>query len=154
MRIITYLHRDTFYSCLLLLLTLIFEKIITRKYNHSNKRSQRPVVTAARVNPISDEPSLSSAPRTVEFIAELHNITVREGEDATFKCVVSPEDTHLTWCLNGERVHQDDRLTVISNGLCHTLCIKKCRVSDSARVTADAEGLAVSQANLQVQGEP
>uniref|UniRef100_A0A8C4Z849 Obscurin like cytoskeletal adaptor 1b n=1 Tax=Gadus morhua TaxID=8049 RepID=A0A8C4Z849_GADMO len=90
-------------------------------------------------------------PRTVEFIAELHNITVREGEDATFKCVVSPEDTHLTWCLNGERVHQDDRLTVISNGLCHTLCIKKCRVSDSARVTADAEGLAVSQANLQVQ---
>ncbi|XP_059895399.1 obscurin-like protein 1 isoform X11 [Gadus macrocephalus] len=90
-------------------------------------------------------------PRTVEFIAELHNITVREGEDATFKCVVSPEDTHLTWCLNGERVHQDDRLTVISNGLCHTFCIKKCRVSDSARVTADAEGLAVSQANLQVQ---
>ena len=90
----------------------------------------------------------------MEFITELHNITVREGEDATFKCVVSPEDTRLTWALNGERVHQDPRLLVTSTGLCHTFCIRRCRVSDSATVSADAEGLAASQAVLQVQGEP
>ncbi|CAL8266125.1 unnamed protein product [Lota lota] len=90
-------------------------------------------------------------PRTVEFIAELHNITVREGEDATFKCVISPEDTRLEWRLNGERVPEDERFVVTSNGLCHTFCIKKCRVSDSAKVTADAEGLVMSKANLQVQ---
>jgi len=90
----------------------------------------------------------------VEFIAELHNVTVREGEDATFKCVVSPEDTRLVWRLGGERVpEEDERFTITSNGLCHTFCIRKCRVSDSAGVAADAEGLAVSKAHLQVQGE-
>ncbi|CAL8240671.1 unnamed protein product [Merluccius merluccius] len=90
-------------------------------------------------------------PRTAEFIAELHNITVREGEDAMFKCMVSPEDTRLAWTLGGERVLESERFVVTSNGLCHTFCVRKCRVSDSARVTADAEGLAVSKANLQVQ---
>ncbi|XP_071377482.1 obscurin-like protein 1 [Centroberyx affinis] len=90
------------------------------------------------------------APRIVEFIAELHNITVCEGEDAVFKCVVSPEDTQLVWRLNGKQVAQNERFVISSNGLCHMLCIHNCQVSDSARVTADAEGL-VSEANLQVQ---
>lgn len=95
---------------------------------------------------------LPSAPRVVEFIAELHNITVREGEDATFKCVVSPEDTQLVWHLNGKQVPRNERFVISSNGLCHLLCIHKCNVSDSSKVTAHAEGL-VSEANLQVQGE-
>ncbi|KAM7380834.1 hypothetical protein PAMP_004106 [Pampus punctatissimus] len=91
-------------------------------------------------------------PRVVEFIAELRSITVCEGEDAVFKCVVSPEDTHLVWCLNGKQVAQNERTVISSNGLCHMLCIHNCTVSDSGRVTADAEGL-VSEAELQVQEE-
>ncbi|KAG7278531.1 hypothetical protein CRUP_009795, partial [Coryphaenoides rupestris] len=56
------------------------------------------------------------------------------------------------WRLGGERVpEEDERFTVTSNGLCHTFSIRKCRVSDSAGVAADAEGLAVSKAHLQVQ---
>uniref|UniRef100_UPI0037E77869 obscurin-like protein 1 n=1 Tax=Semicossyphus pulcher TaxID=241346 RepID=UPI0037E77869 len=90
------------------------------------------------------------APRVVEFIAELRNITVCEGEDAVFKCVVSPEDTQLVWRLNGKQVALNERTLISSNGLCHMLCIHNCMVSDSARVTADAEGL-VSEAELQVQ---
>ncbi|XP_049904840.1 obscurin-like protein 1 isoform X3 [Epinephelus moara] len=89
-------------------------------------------------------------PRVVEFIAELRNITVREGEDAVFKCVVSPEDTRLVWCLNGKQVALNERTVTSSNGLCHMLCIHNCMVSDSGRVTADAEGL-VSEAELQIQ---
>ncbi|XP_065818093.1 obscurin isoform X5 [Labrus bergylta] len=89
-------------------------------------------------------------PCLVEFIAELRNTTVREGEDAVFKCVVSPEDTRLVWRLNGKQVAVNERTPISSNGLCHMLCIHNCRVSDSARVTADAEGL-VSEAELQVQ---
>ncbi|XP_042351107.1 obscurin-like protein 1 isoform X2 [Plectropomus leopardus] len=89
-------------------------------------------------------------PRVVEFIAELRNITVREGEDAVFKCVVSPEDTRLVWRLNGKQVALNERTVISSNGLCHMLCIHNCMVSDSGRVTADAEGL-VSQAELQIQ---
>ncbi|XP_022596142.1 obscurin-like protein 1 [Seriola dumerili] len=90
------------------------------------------------------------APRVVEFIAELRNITVREGEDAVFKCVVSPVDTQLAWHLNGKQVALNERTVISSNGLCHMLCIHNCTVSDSGRVTADAEGL-VSEAELQVQ---
>ncbi|XP_037344314.2 obscurin-like protein 1 isoform X1 [Pungitius pungitius] len=89
-------------------------------------------------------------PRVVEFIAELHNTTVREGEDAVFKCVVSPEDARLVWRLNGKRVALTKRTVISSNGLCHMLCIHNCMVSDSGRVTADAEG-SVSEAELQIQ---
>ncbi|XP_068427905.1 obscurin-like protein 1 [Clinocottus analis] len=89
-------------------------------------------------------------PRVVEFIAELRNITVREGEDAVFKCVVSPEDTRLVWRLNGKQVPLTQRTVISSNGLCHMLCIHNCTVSDGGRVTADAEG-SVSEAELQIQ---
>ncbi|XP_062287208.1 obscurin-like protein 1 [Scomber scombrus] len=90
------------------------------------------------------------APHVVEFIAELRSITVCEGEDAVFKCVVSPEDTRLVWYLNGKQVALNERTVISSNGLCHMLCIHNCMVSDSGKVTADAEGL-VSDAELQVQ---
>lgn len=96
--------------------------------------------------------ALPLAPRVVEFVAELRSITVCEGEDAVFKCVVSPEDTRLVWCLNGKEVALNERTVISSNGLCHMLCIHNCMVSDSGRVTADAEGL-VSEAELKVQGE-
>ncbi|XP_047193063.1 obscurin-like protein 1 isoform X9 [Scophthalmus maximus] len=92
------------------------------------------------------------SPRVVEFIAELRNITIREGEDAVFKCVVSPENARLVWRLNGKQVALNERTVISSNGLCHMLCIHNCMVSDSGRVTADAEG-SVSEAELQVQEE-
>ncbi|XP_078795456.1 obscurin isoform X14 [Oryzias latipes] len=89
-------------------------------------------------------------PRVVEFIAELRDVTIREGEDAVFKCVVSPADTKLVWNLTGKQVALNERTVISRNGLCHMLCISNCIVSDSCRVTADAEGL-VSEAELQVQ---
>ncbi|XP_035379631.1 obscurin isoform X11 [Electrophorus electricus] len=89
-------------------------------------------------------------PRTVEFIAELHNMTVMEGEDATFKCVVSPEDAKLVWHINGLPITSNERFNILSNGLCHMLHITNCQVSDSCKLTADAEGM-ISKAILQVQ---
>ncbi|KAL2081273.1 hypothetical protein ACEWY4_023126 [Coilia grayii] len=89
-------------------------------------------------------------PRVVEFIAELHNITVMEGEDASFKCVLSPEDAKLVWCINGKPICADEKFTMSSCGLSHTLHILHCQVSDTAVVTAEAEG-EVSKASLRVQ---
>ncbi|XP_033900759.3 obscurin-like isoform X1 [Acipenser ruthenus] len=89
-------------------------------------------------------------PRVVEVIAELHNVTVLEGEDATLKCVVSPEDAKLVWHRNGNVVVPDDKFVVSRKGLCHTLTIRDCQLTDSSKVTAEAEGV-VSKANLQVQ---
>uniref|UniRef100_W5K7R4 Obscurin-like protein 1 n=1 Tax=Astyanax mexicanus TaxID=7994 RepID=W5K7R4_ASTMX len=91
-------------------------------------------------------------PRIVEFIAELHNVTVMEGEDATFKCVVSPEDAKLVWCMNGWPITSSERFNISSNGLCHMLHINNCQVSDSCKLTAEAEGV-ISKAILQVQAQ-
>ncbi|KAJ6665562.1 hypothetical protein lerEdw1_003405 [Lerista edwardsae] len=89
-------------------------------------------------------------PRLVEIISELHNLTVREGDDATFKVVVSPEDAVLKWQLNGQDVVPSERLTTSRNGLCYILTIRQCRLSDTGIVTVNAEGL-VSSARLSVQ---
>ncbi|XP_065416481.1 obscurin-like protein 1 isoform X1 [Chrysemys picta bellii] len=89
-------------------------------------------------------------PRVVEIISELHNLTVLEGDDATFKCLVSPDDVALTWQLNGQAVTNCERLVVTRNGLCHALTVQQCQLGDAGTVTARAEGL-VSTARLSVQ---
>ncbi|XP_066431628.1 obscurin-like protein 1 isoform X2 [Eleutherodactylus coqui] len=90
------------------------------------------------------------APRQVEFITSLQNVTVLEGDTATFKCVVSPEDVILHWELNGSPLNSDHRASMASNGLCHSLTLYGCRLSDSGTVTANAEGI-ISRARLRVQ---
>ncbi|XP_065493477.1 obscurin-like protein 1 isoform X3 [Caloenas nicobarica] len=89
-------------------------------------------------------------PRVVEIITELKSLTVLEGEDATFKCLVSPEDVAVTWQLNGQPVVPGDRLLVTRSRLCHSLTLRQCQPADAGTVTANAEGL-VSTARLSVQ---
>ncbi|KAJ7405278.1 hypothetical protein WISP_141124 [Willisornis vidua] len=89
-------------------------------------------------------------PRVVDIIMELQNLTVLEGEDATFKCLVSPEDVVVTWQLNGQPVVPSERLLVTRNGLCHSLTLRHCQPGDAGTVTTNAEGL-VSTARLSVQ---
>ncbi|NWX34964.1 OBSL1 protein, partial [Notiomystis cincta] len=89
-------------------------------------------------------------PRVVEIIMELQNLTVLEGEDATFKCLVSPEDVAVAWQLNGQPVIPSERLLVTRSGLCHSLILRQCQTCDAGTVTANAEGL-VSTARLSVQ---
>ncbi|XP_068612340.1 obscurin-like protein 1a [Brachionichthys hirsutus] len=89
-------------------------------------------------------------PRVVEFLTELRNTAVLEGEDAVFKCVVSPEDVQLVWLMDNEPMAFGDRFLAEQNGLCHTLVIKKCQMSDRSRITAEAEGHR-SKASLKVQ---
>ncbi|XP_063256754.1 obscurin-like protein 1 [Prinia subflava] len=89
-------------------------------------------------------------PRVVEIIMELQSLTVLEGEDATFKCLVSPEDVAVTWQLNGQPVVPSECLLVTRSGLCHSLTLRQCQTGDAGTVTANAEGL-VSTARLSVQ---
>ncbi|NXO12821.1 OBSL1 protein, partial [Oriolus oriolus] len=89
-------------------------------------------------------------PRVVEIIMELQSLTVLEGEDATFKCLVSPEDVAVTWQLHGQPVVPSERLLVTRSGLCHSLTLRQCQPGDAGTVTANAEGL-VNTARLSVQ---
>lgn len=91
-------------------------------------------------------------PRVVEFLTELHNTTVLEGEDATFKCVVSPDDVQLVWLMDNEPIALGNRFQATQNGLCHTMVIKKCQMLDCSKITAEAEGH-ISKAVLKVQGK-
>ncbi|XP_017571264.1 obscurin-like protein 1a isoform X2 [Pygocentrus nattereri] len=89
-------------------------------------------------------------PRVVEFLTELHNTTVMESEEATFKCVVSPEDVQMVWFMDGEIIKPSERFIIGQNGLCHTLIIRNVQLLDSSRITAEAEGV-ISKASLKVQ---
>ncbi|XP_026875960.2 LOW QUALITY PROTEIN: obscurin-like protein 1a [Electrophorus electricus] len=89
-------------------------------------------------------------PRVVEFLTELHNTTVMEGEDAAFKCVVSPDDVQMLWFMDDEMIQSSGRFTIEQNGLCHTLLIHNVQMLDASRITAEAEGL-TSKASLRVQ---
>uniref|UniRef100_A0A673BFY9 Obscurin like cytoskeletal adaptor 1a n=1 Tax=Sphaeramia orbicularis TaxID=375764 RepID=A0A673BFY9_9TELE len=91
-----------------------------------------------------------SVPRVVEFLTELHNTMVLEGENATFKCVVSPEDAQLVWLMDNEPIKLCERFQITQNGLCHTLVIKKCQMLDCSKITAEVEGK-ISKACLKVQ---
>lgn len=93
-----------------------------------------------------------AVPRVVEFLTELRNTAVMEGEDATFKCVVSPDNVQLVWLMDGEAINPSDRIYIEQNGLCHTLIIRKVQHLDSSRITAEAEGV-ISKATLKVQGK-
>uniref|UniRef100_A0A3P9K2F2 Obscurin-like protein 1 n=1 Tax=Oryzias latipes TaxID=8090 RepID=A0A3P9K2F2_ORYLA len=84
------------------------------------------------------------------FLTELHNTSVMEGEAATFKCVVSPEDVQLVWLMDNEPIMLGDRFQATQNGLCHTLVIKKCQLLDSSKISAEAEGK-MTKASLKVQ---
>uniref|UniRef100_A0A8D2LTV1 Obscurin-like protein 1 n=1 Tax=Varanus komodoensis TaxID=61221 RepID=A0A8D2LTV1_VARKO len=108
------------------------------------------VMHFAKVCSLSLHCSLSYSELLVELISELHNLTVLEGDDATFKVVVSPDDVALKWQLNGQDVVPSERLATTKNGLCHTLAIRHCRLSDTGIVTVHAEGLS-SSARLSVQ---
>ncbi|XP_072539034.1 obscurin-like protein 1a [Salminus brasiliensis] len=89
-------------------------------------------------------------PRVVEFLTELHNTTVMEGEEATFKCVVSPDDVQMVWFMDGEIIKPSERFVIEQNGLCHMLIIRNVQLLDSSRITAEAEGV-ISKASLKVQ---
>lgn len=105
------------------------------------------------IQQLNSLPIVPLVPRVVEFLTELHNTTVLEGEDATFKCVVSPEDIHLVWLMDNEPITLGNRFQATQNGLCHTLVIKKSHIVDSSKITAEAEGK-TSKASLKVQGNP
>ncbi|KTG01853.1 hypothetical protein cypCar_00017644, partial [Cyprinus carpio] len=102
------------------------------------------------VKPLADTVAHKDVPRVVEFLTELHNTTVMESEDATFKCVVSPDDVQLVWLMDGEPIKPSDRFHIEHNSLCHTLIIRKVQLLDSSRITAEAEGI-ISKASLKVQ---
>ncbi|XP_013375242.1 PREDICTED: obscurin-like protein 1 isoform X2 [Chinchilla lanigera] len=97
----------------------------------------------------SGAPSLSftvqvAEPPPVKLVSELTPLTVHEGDDATFRCEVSPPDADVTWLRNGAVVTPGPQLEVAQNGSSRTLTVRSCRLEDAGTVTARAGSTATS----------
>ena len=83
--------------------------------------------------------------------SELTPLTVHEGDDATFRCEVSPPDADVTWLHNGAIVTPGPQLEVAQNGSSRMLTVRGCQLEDAGTVTAQAGGTSTS-ARLHVRG--
>ncbi|KAM9039467.1 obscurin-like protein 1 isoform X1 [Sarcophilus harrisii] len=89
-------------------------------------------------------------PPQVKLVSELTPLTIQEGDDATFRCEISPPDAELTWLLNGTSITPDSRVEINQNGPNHILTLRCCRISDSGMVTAQTKDVE-STARLHVR---
>ncbi|XP_069872338.1 obscurin-like protein 1 isoform X1 [Dipodomys merriami] len=83
-------------------------------------------------------------PPPVKLVSELTPLTVHEGDDATFRCEVSPPDADVTWLRNGAVVTPGPQLETAQNGSSRTLTIRNCQLEDAGAVTARAGGTTTS----------
>lgn len=87
----------------------------------------------------------------MKLVSELTPLTVHEGDDATFRCEVSPPDADITWLRNGVVITPGPQLETTQNGSSRTLTVRSCRLEDAGTVTARAGGTSTS-ARLHVRG--
>ncbi|XP_032133950.1 obscurin-like protein 1 isoform X5 [Sapajus apella] len=94
-------------------------------------------------------PSLSftvqvAEPLPVKLVSELTPLTVHEGDDATFRCEVSPPDADVTWLRNGAVVTPGPRVEMAQNGSSRILTLRGCQLGDAGTVTVRAGSTATS----------
>ncbi|XP_016859187.1 obscurin-like protein 1 isoform X5 [Homo sapiens] len=94
-------------------------------------------------------PSLSftvqvAEPLLVKLVSELTPLTVHEGDDATFRCEVSPPDADVTWLRNGAVVTPGPQVEMAQNGSSRILTLRGCQLGDAGTVTLRAGSTATS----------
>uniref|UniRef100_A0A2I3LJM7 Obscurin-like protein 1 n=1 Tax=Papio anubis TaxID=9555 RepID=A0A2I3LJM7_PAPAN len=100
-------------------------------------------------------PSLSftvqvAEPLPVKLVSELTPLTVHEGDDATFRCKVSPPDADVTWLRNGAVVIPGPQVEMAQNGSSRILTLRGCQLGDAGTVTVRA-GSTTTSARLHVR---
>ncbi|XP_011918150.1 PREDICTED: obscurin-like protein 1 isoform X8 [Cercocebus atys] len=100
-------------------------------------------------------PSLSftvqvAEPLPVKLVSELTPLTVHEGDDATFRCKVSPPDADVTWLRNGAVVTPGPQVEMAQNGSSRILTLRGCQLGDAGTVTVRA-GSTTTSARLHVR---
>ena len=89
-----------------------------------------------------------------EFSRPLKDVTVTEGESATFRCDVNkiPKDATITWYLNDKLVSNDKRITTAIEGKRLVMTINDTTLDDEGRVKVQV-GKSVSEAKLRIEGK-
>ncbi|XP_055146730.1 obscurin-like protein 1 isoform X4 [Symphalangus syndactylus] len=83
-------------------------------------------------------------PLPVKLVSELTPLTVHEGDDATFRCEVSPPDADVTWLHNGAVITPGPQVEMAQNGSSHILTLRGCQLEDAGTVTVRAGSTATS----------
>nr|XP_054113956.1 obscurin-like protein 1 isoform X5 [Callithrix jacchus] len=83
-------------------------------------------------------------PLPVKLVSELTPLTVHEGDDATFRCEVSPADADVTWLRNGAVVAPGPQVEMARNGSSRILTLRGCQLGDAGTVTVRAGSTAAS----------
>ncbi|XP_011918145.1 PREDICTED: obscurin-like protein 1 isoform X4 [Cercocebus atys] len=89
-------------------------------------------------------------PLPVKLVSELTPLTVHEGDDATFRCKVSPPDADVTWLRNGAVVTPGPQVEMAQNGSSRILTLRGCQLGDAGTVTVRA-GSTTTSARLHVR---
>merc|ERR1712142_796150 len=90
-----------------------------------------------------------------EFSRPLKDVTVTEGESATFRCDVNkiPKDATITWYLNDRLVSNDRRITTTVEGKRLVMTVNDTTLDDEGRVKVQV-GKSVSEAKLRIEELP
>ncbi|XP_062045343.1 obscurin-like [Lepus europaeus] len=92
-------------------------------------------------------------PRVVKFTSGLSTVVAEEGREATFQCVVSPEDAAVTWYRDGAELQPGEKVLISRSGAGHSLTISCLALEDAGQISAKAEGASTSAA-LRVREAP
>ena len=72
----------------------------------------------------------------VTFTTPLYDITIPENEDVVFKCETTKPDK-VQWLKNGKKITKPSkRISIIDEGIAHSLAIEKAQKEDEADYTA------------------
>lgn len=85
-----------------------------------------------------------------EIIKPLNDVTVTEGETATFTVELDKGDALIKWYKNGKEIQFDDRTVLTIDGKRQTVTIKKSRPADEAEYSLKV-GEQTSKAKLTVE---
>ncbi|XP_041698291.1 obscurin isoform X4 [Coregonus clupeaformis] len=95
----------------------------------------------------------TKTPRMVKLTSKLSSIAAVEGNDAIFKCSVTPADVKVKWFRNNVPITARPKYKIEHGGTSHSLTITSVSQEDAGEISMEAEGKTCS-ATLQVQLEP
>ncbi len=88
----------------------------------------------------------------MEFSKHPKDLGIKENQSARFDCELNKRDIPVTWYRNGEKIEKEDKnVTLIDDGKCHSLILKKCDPSYIGKYTVKTTG-PFSSASLFIEG--
>ncbi len=85
------------------------------------------------------------------FTRMLEDVTVSENQNAILSCEVFPEDSKVTWYINGDEIISSDRVMMWESGAERTLEVSRAKRTDAGQVFARV-GTQVTTAMFTVEG--